>query len=36
MEGQLGGDTVGGLAKATWDLVVQSEPAVVADRKSVV
>ena len=27
LEGQLGGDTVGGLAKATWGLVVQSKPA---------
>lgn len=29
-EEQLGGDTGGGSAKATWDLVAQSEPAVVA------
>lgn len=35
LEGQLGGDTVGGLAKATWDLVVQSEPAVVAKGEKV-
>ena len=29
-EEQLGGDTGGGSAKAMWDLVAQSEPAVVA------
>lgn len=34
-EGQLGGDTVGGSAKATWDLVAQNEPAVVAKAEKV-